>query len=71
MLKSIARLSPDLVDFINSLDHPLNRPQSQHIARVADGLITTEGRKTLSDLYRATPLDPFLFFCGRHPFIFR
>ncbi len=33
MLKAIARLSPDLVDFINSLDHPLNQPQAQHIAR--------------------------------------
>ena len=53
MLKAIARLSPDLVDFINSLDHLLNQPQAQHIARVADGLITTEGRKTLSGLYRA------------------
>ena len=47
MLKSIARLSPKLQAFIRSLDHPL-----------ADALVTTEGQKTLSALYRAITGDP-------------
>jgi len=34
MLKSIARLSPDLLDFINSFDHRLNQPQA-HVSAAA------------------------------------
>ena len=58
MLKSITRLSPKLQAFIQSLDHPLNQAQEQHIMRVADALVTTGGRKTLSALYRAITGDP-------------
>jgi len=37
---------------------PLSRPQKQHVVQVADALITTEGSKTLSALYRSIVGDP-------------
>jgi hypothetical protein len=58
MLKTIAEVSPVLLSFIDDLDLPLSRPQKRHIAQVADALITTEGSKTLSALYRSIVGDP-------------
>lgn len=43
MLKTIAEIAPELLTFIEALDLPLSKPQKQHIAQVADALITTEG----------------------------
>ena len=58
MLKTIAEVSPVLLSFIEELELPLSRPQKRHIAQVADALITTEGSKTLSALYRNIVGDP-------------
>jgi hypothetical protein len=58
MLKTIAEVSAALLDFIDDLALPLSRPQKRHIAQVADALITTEGSKTLSALYRSIVGDP-------------
>jgi hypothetical protein len=58
MLKSIAQPSPELQAFIQSLDLPLNQAQQKHVTQVADALVTTEGRKTLSALYRAITGNP-------------
>ncbi len=58
MLKTIAEVSPVLLSFIEDLGLPLSRPQKRHIAQVADALITTEGSKTLSALYRNIVGDP-------------
>jgi hypothetical protein len=58
MLKTIAAVSPALLGFIDDLDLPLSRPQKRRVAQVADGLITIEGSKTLSALYRGIVGDP-------------
>jgi hypothetical protein len=60
MLKTIAEVSPVLLSFIEELELPLSRPQKRHIAQVADALITTEGSKTLSALYRSIVGDPLI-----------
>jgi hypothetical protein len=52
MLKTIADVSPQLVAFVLALRLSLSRPQQRHVIQVADALITTEGSKTLSGLYR-------------------
>ena len=58
MLKTIADLSPQLIAFTLSLQLSLSRPQLRHVTRVADALITTEGSKTLSAVYRHIVDDP-------------
>jgi hypothetical protein len=58
MLKAIAEISPELHSFIETLQLPLSRPQKQHVAQVADALITTVGDKNLSALYRGIVGDP-------------
>ncbi len=58
MLKVIAESSPELLDFIENLDMPLSEPQKRHVLQIADALITTEGRKDLSNLYRHIVGDP-------------
>lgn len=58
MLKTIAEVAPELVNFIDNLNLSLSNPQKQHVAQVADALITTEGSKTLSALYRNIVGDP-------------
>ena len=58
MLKSIAEISPELHGFIEALQLPLSRPQKQHVAQVADALITTEGDKNPSALYRSIVGEP-------------
>ena len=46
MLKTIADVSVELLSFIEALQLSLSKPQKQHVAQVADALITTEGSKT-------------------------
>jgi hypothetical protein len=58
MLKTIAEVSPQLVAFILILRLSLSRPQLRHVTQVADTLITTEGTKTLSGLYRNIVANP-------------
>lgn len=58
MLKVIAESSAELLDFIENLDTPLSEPQKRHVLQIADALITTEGRKDLSNLYRHIVGDP-------------
>jgi hypothetical protein len=58
MLKTIADVSPQLAAFVLTLQLPLSRPQLRHVSQVADALITTEGSKTLSALYRHIVDDP-------------
>ena len=58
MLKSIAEVSAELLSFIEARQLSLSKPQKQHVAQVADALITTEGSKTLSALYRSIVADP-------------
>jgi hypothetical protein len=52
MLKTIAEVSPHLTAFVLASRLSLSRPQLQHATQMADALITTEGSKTLSGLYR-------------------
>lgn len=52
MLKSIAEVSPDLSTFVDGLDLRLSQPQQRHVKQIADGLITIEGDKNLSNIYR-------------------
>lgn len=58
MLKQIVAPAPDLVQFTNALNLRLSTPQLQHIHRVADGLITVDGDKNLTNLYRHMVGDP-------------
>jgi hypothetical protein len=58
MLKTIVGVSPELLSDIEALQLPLSIPQKQHEVRVADALITTEGIKSLSVLYRSVVDDP-------------
>jgi hypothetical protein len=58
MLKTIAEVSPQLIAFVLALRLSLSRPQHQHVMQVADALITTEGSKTVSALYRHIVGDP-------------
>ncbi len=58
MLKTIAEVSTELGNFVESLNLSLSKPQKQHVAQVADALITSEGDKNLSALYRNIVGDP-------------
>ena len=58
MLKTITDVSPQLAAFVLTLRLSLSRPQHQHVMQIADALITTEGSKTLSALYRNIVGDP-------------
>ena len=58
MLKSIAEVAPQLTQFTNELNLRLSKPQQQHVKQVADGLITIEGDKNLSNIYRHFVGDP-------------
>jgi hypothetical protein len=52
MLKQIVSASPELKQFVDALELPLSAPQLRHVRQIADGLITVEGDKNLSNLYR-------------------
>ena len=80
MLKTIAAPAPELDNFLEGLELPLNHPQQRHVCQIADGLMTTQGSKTLSAPYPtwwATPvrnqqLTPFAKPPGkRMTFVFR
>ena len=58
MLKSIADVSPDLAQFVEDLNLRLSSPQQRHVKQIADGLITIDGDKNLSNLYRHFVGDP-------------
>lgn len=60
MLKTIVQQSQSLVAFISALHLALYQPQKRHLIQVLDALLVSQGRKTLSDLYRVWvgKLDP-------------
>lgn len=51
MLKQIVSVLPELNQFVDKLNLPLSMPQQRHVRQIADGLITVEGDKNLSNLY--------------------
>ena len=56
MLKTVVQQSQSLVAFISALNLALYQPQKRHLIQ----LLVSQGRKTLSDLYRLWigKLDP-------------
>jgi hypothetical protein len=50
MLTHIVHQSPDLVNFFESLGLPLTEPQKRHLINLADGILVTEGKKTLANI---------------------
>ena len=44
--------SPNLVTFFESLGPPLTEPQKRHLINLADGILVTEGKKTLANIQR-------------------
>jgi hypothetical protein len=60
MLKTIVHPSVKLVEFIVALKLALYQPQINHLQRIADALIVSDRRKTLTNLYRefVEELDP-------------
>jgi hypothetical protein len=52
MLKTIVQQSQSLVAFISALNLALYQPQKRHLIQLLDALLVSQGRKTLSDLYR-------------------
>jgi hypothetical protein len=58
MLSPIVQHSVQLVSFISCLGLLLSHPQRTHLLRVLDGLLVSEKRKTISDLYRQQASRP-------------
>jgi hypothetical protein len=58
MLKRMVSPAPELVQLIEELKLPLSEPQQRHVKQISDGLITIEGDKNLSNLYRHMVGDP-------------
>lgn len=58
MLSPIIHHSVQLVSFIGCLGLWLSQPQRAHLLRVLDGLLVSEKRKTISDLYRQQASRP-------------
>ena len=58
MLKCIAEVSPHLATLVHDLNLRLSQPQQRHVKQIADGLITIDGDKNLSNLYRHFVGDP-------------
>ena len=52
MLTRIVHQSPDLVTFFENLELPLTEPQKQHLINLADGILVTEGKRTLANIQR-------------------
>ncbi len=52
MLTRIVHPSPALVTFCEMLGLPLTEPQKQHLINLADGILVTEGKKTLANIQR-------------------
>ncbi len=61
MLKQIVSVSPELHQLVDGLELPLSAAQQRHVRQIADDLITTEGRKDLSNLYRHIVANPTHF----------
>jgi len=58
MLKKISATSPELTAFVEKLQLPLSEAQQDHVKQITDALITVEGDKNLSNLYRHIVGDP-------------
>jgi hypothetical protein len=58
MLKTIVKQSPSLSAFVSALNIALYQPQKRHLLRLIDSLLVSEGRKTLSHLYRLLLGEP-------------
>jgi len=52
MLTRILHNSPQLCTFVDQLGLQLSAPQRRHVINVADGLLVTDGHKTLAELQR-------------------
>ena len=52
MLTRIIHQSPQLVTFFESLGLPLTKPQKRHLINLTDGILVTEGKKTLANIQR-------------------
>ncbi len=52
MLTRIVHPSPALVTFCEMLGLPLTEPQKRHLINLADGILVTEGKKTLANIQR-------------------
>ena len=52
MLTHIVHQSPQLVIFFENLGLPLTEPQKRHLINLADGILITEGKKTLANIQR-------------------
>ncbi len=52
MLTRIVHPSPALVTFCERLGLPLTEPQKRHLINLADGILVTEGKKTLANIQR-------------------
>ena len=52
MLTHIVHQSPQLVIFFENLGLPLTEPQKRHLINLADGILVTEGKKTLANIQR-------------------
>ena len=52
MLTRILHNSPELCTFMAQLDLGLSAPQLRHVTNVADGLLVTDGPKTLAEIRR-------------------
>ena len=58
MLTAIIQHPAELVAFIQALNLALYQPQKRHLLNVIDALLTHNGRKTLSALYRLLAKAP-------------
>jgi len=52
MFPTIVANNEQLCTFVEQLELPLSAPQLRHVTNVADGLLVTEGRKTIAAIHR-------------------
>ena len=52
MLTRIISNSDELCTFVDQLNLPLSAPQLRHVINVADGLLVTDGCKTIAEIHR-------------------
>lgn len=52
MFPTIVANNEQLCTFVEQLHMPLSAPQLRHVTNVADGLLVTEGRKTIAAIHR-------------------
>jgi hypothetical protein len=58
MLTAIVQHSTELVGFITALNIVLSQPQMRHLFQMADALLVSNDRKTISGLYRLLQWQP-------------